>query len=352
MPKNWDEIRANWLGDARLQMAPEALVECFGRVERMLGADWLEARQSQSALGAPWPALQVAMMGERLPAADGSPGSEVLIDHIRKGDASAEAELTAAFIIRRSAPGSEIEFFVPVVAVTQVKVPDFRVRLPGTDWTNVEVTRPDVSEIQRAAQETLGLITSQVHAIQKAFALDVMLERTPDEGELNTLLDRIRQICLLDNAHRESLDDGLGLLVLNETAPGLVTTIDHGLPPGSRLSVATVIPGNQPRHIAVRLRYEDVRALRFLQREAAQLPSDASALIMVDLTRDPTGFGAWPPILATQFEAGRQSWVGGVSLFSYASVLGEEITLTVSKRFIKNGRAKLPLPEWLLAVVG
>jgi len=80
-------------------------------------------------------------MGQRLASLDGVLRSERIIAKIQRGDSSAEAELTAIYLVRHK---QEVEVELEPPAGTRLA--DFRVRGSNGAWTYVEVTFPDWSQ--------------------------------------------------------------------------------------------------------------------------------------------------------------------------------------------------------------
>ncbi len=164
----WDDINNDWLVGSKLVLSQEEIVEAFNRVEQMLGREWIEASRITSgaiARGSA-PTLRVVSMGQRLSALEGVPdGVEKLIERIRRGDHSAEAELTAIYLLRyRRAPA-----IVDLYPKVDEREADLRIRKDKEPWTYVEVTQPDLSEAFSRVKTILERITALVMTVKEAF---------------------------------------------------------------------------------------------------------------------------------------------------------------------------------------
>jgi hypothetical protein len=349
-PMTWtiEEIERDWGATSAL---PGIVVDAFERVERILGREWIAATRERSGghVRGPAPLLQVVSMGGRLSVLDAVEGQERLVRRLKQHDASAEAELTAMHLLHSRNRTAEIELEPDVVAGKSIRKADFRIRVPGEDWTYVEVTRPNISEAAERIRAILDRITDVVLEVKREFALEVFFRREPEDEEVEPLLARIRQLCVNERAEREEVD-GLALLLLSD-APGRITP--HQEPQGSatpRLCAAKVISGGaEPRrHIEARVPYADERADRFLRDEAAQLPRDHPGLIMVDASGEPTAFASWAPILSRRFQRNIHTRVSGLCLFAPQLLPMRDGLLWVPQvRLHVNPHAKLALPQWV-----
>jgi hypothetical protein len=87
----------------------EVLVEAVNRVEQTLGAGWIESEVS-SAKGIAT-AMRVIGMGLRLPARENLARADDLIVNLQRREQNAEAELTAIYLFRSTAPSAQIELY-------------------------------------------------------------------------------------------------------------------------------------------------------------------------------------------------------------------------------------------------
>jgi hypothetical protein len=344
------EIEEDWLAASitALAVASEDSVAAFERVERILGRAWIEAcRVSDgSIVRGTAPALRVISMGQKLAALDGIAATETLIEHIRRGDDSTEAELSAIFLIRSQCKRAQVELYPPVGN----RIADFRVRDGEDTWTYVEVTRPDWSEATERARTVLDRVAAQVIDIKKSFAMEVFLRREPTEEELEELVQALPKFCSQEGMHRQELTAELGLLLLNESSPGHIVTNDHGEEIRPRIGMARAIVGSDEphRHIVVRMAFSDDRAEAFLTSEARQLPKDAHGLVMMGLSRAPGAFKSWEPLLKRRFQPQMHTRVSAVCFFGggLLTTPGGAAWLPETKLLL-NPHATLPLPSWI-----
>lgn len=345
-----EAIEKSWLGApiGSLALDPRLVVDAFSRVEDRLGQSWLQNAHAPNGVivSGTNPTLRVVTMGLHLSALDGLLRSEKLIKKIRQGDASAEAELEAIYLVRR-AQHIEVELEPPI---SGGRVPDFRVREGSGGWIYVEVTFPDWSMATERAQAVLARVAGLVFGIKKAFTLEVFLRREPTDEELNEILGIVPDFCNQEGLQQQGLPDGLGLMFLNNSAPGVVIADDHGDGPRPRIGMAHAIAGpNEPhRQITVRMSFSDQRATQFLDTEAAQLPKDAAGLIIIRTQRAVGGINAWVPLLEKQFELQLHNHVSGICLVSGGNVLTPygEASLPQTK-VLTNPYAPIALPNWL-----
>jgi len=277
-------------------------------------------------------------------------GTEQLVRRLKQHDPSAEAELTAMHLLHSRNRTAEIELEPDVVAGKSVRMADFRIRVPGEEWTYVEVTRPNISEARERITAILHRITDVLLEVKREFALEVFFRREPEDEEVEPLLVRIRQVCVDGKAEREEVD-GLALLLLSDVRPGQITPHQEPEEPATpRLGAAKVIGGGaEPqRHIVARVPYADQRADEFLRGEAAQLPRDCPGLIMVDVSGEPTAFASWAPILSRRFQPNIHTRVSGLCLFAPGILLVNDNFLWIPDvQLHVNPHAKLALPQWM-----
>lgn len=344
------EIEDDWLAGSITSLAasPDETVAAFSRVENMLGRAWVDACRISGGgvVRGTVPTLRVVTMAQRLTVLDGIAGTAELIEHIRRGDDSAEAELTAIFLIRSQRRTAQVDLYPPVGN----RVADFRVRDGESPWTYVEVTRPNWSEATERARTVLDRVAALVAEIKKSFALEVFLRREPAEEELGQLVQILPRFCNQEGVHREELPAQLGLLLLNESAPGQVVTGDHGEEVRPRIGMAKAIagPGEPNRHIAVRMAFSDERAEAFLTSEARQLPKEVPGLILIGISRAPGAFKSWEPLVIRRFQPHIHTRVSAVCLFGggLLQTPSGEAWLPETKLLL-NRHATFPLPTWI-----
>ncbi len=350
MTWNWEEISTTWLRESEIAIPQETVVAAFDRAEALLGRGWIESSRLHGGL-VTWgavPTLRVVWMGQRLASLDGAARAEELLERLRQNDASAESELTAIHLIRDGRADLDLELAPPTAVGLRIRHPDFRIRQAGV-WTYVEVTRADVSEARARAEDILHRLIQVIHGIKRSFSLEVFLRREPSDSEIGHLAERLPTFCLQDGVQREDMPS-LAILSLNYSQPGMIVPLEHpGEKGGLILGGARGIGGGAepPRHIAVRMPFEDTRAEAFLTQEAKQLPTDAPGLVMIDLAGALGGFESWDPLLRRRFQPKVHTRVGGVCLFMTAQYLTDSgsVYLTETKLLI-NPHAALPLPSW------
>lgn len=346
----FDEIERDWLAGSRLAFSSEAIVAGFNLAEKMLGRQWVEASRisSGSVVRGSAPTLRVANMGRRLAAIGDAPyGADSLVERIRRGHQSAEAELTALYLLRSRRSGTTVDLY-PAVGEREA---DFRICGDDGPWTYVEVTQPNISEAENEARKVLEGLAALLLAVKKPFALEVFLRKEPTEHELALLRGRVPEFCKQEGVHREELANELGMLLLNNSAPGQVILQDHpGEEKRPRISMAKAIVGpDEPhRHVAVRMAFADERADAFLTKEARQLPKDAPGLIMVQMSHVSGGFKSWEPILRRRFQPALHTRVCAVCLFSSGLLPTPEGEAWLPQtKLIDNPYSRLALPSWI-----
>jgi hypothetical protein len=349
MAFTWEELEKDWLAGDRLAAPSVAVVAAFNRLEGAFGRDWVSG--CRKAVGA-IPTLPVVIAGTILASLEGLAKADKLVQALGRNDPSAVAEATAIHLLRSARPGADVELYPEVAVGARVRQPDFRIRGDVQEgWTYVEVTRPDVSEEQEEITSLLRRLAAIAVAVKKGFALEVFLRRRPTESEAEVLAQRIPRFSRLDGQRSEPLPNGLGILTLNRSEPGVVVPLDHpGEPPCPRLGCAAMIGGiDEPRrHIAVRIAYADERAKQLLNDEAQQLPKEYPGLVMIDMNRAPGGFEAWEPLLRRCFQPTQRTRVGAVCLFmSEMQATEEGFAWFLQTKLLINPHARFPLATWL-----
>ena len=347
----WEQIERDWLGGARIAVAPDEAVAAFNRVDSTLGAEWMSGCRGPTgdARGTS-PTLSVVNTGQRLATLEGVANCQDLIEKIRSGDQSASAELTAIYLVKsgRTDVGMQIE---PEVQIgNRTKKPDFRTAVPDSTPTCVEVTQPNLSEEREQATRILDLLTSVISEIRHGFALEVFLHRVPTVEEAQGILDRLPTFCTVDNSRREELGS-MGFLQLNVDSPGSIKLRDHGEESTPRIGVAKFIRGpDEPhRHVVVRLAFSDERAHQFLRTKARQLPKNIPGLIMVQMSHAPGGFKTWEPILRQRLQPTLHTRVSAICLFESGLQGTSDGEAWIPRtKLIVNPHAKRPLPDWIV----
>jgi hypothetical protein len=353
MTWNLEDIESDWLGGgvSALAASPDDVVAAFDRTEDALGREWIE--NSRISFGnlvrGVAPTLRVVDMGQHLAALGNAKNPERLISRIRTGDLSAEAELTAIYLLRPRNLEVELELY-PKVAAREA---DFRVRAAGdVEWTYVEVTQLSKSEAHERAVQIMERLVEVINPVNLNFALEVFLRREPKEAEIQQILGKAPEFCNLSGEHRQELPNSLGLLSLNQSAPGEIVTHTHGGEENvSRIGIARVLSGaSEPRrHISVRMTFSDDRAEAMLNAEARQLPKDAPGLIMAGVGGAAGAMETWKPALLRRFQPKIHTRVGGVCLWRgglLTTPKGEDQVFET--KIILNQHARFPLQSWIV----
>lgn len=353
MSWTFGEIERDWLAGSQIAVRPDIVVEAFNRCEQVVGREWIEHSRTMSGtvVQGSAPTLHVVVMGQRLVSLDGVGGAEMLIERLRRGDQSAQAELTAIYLLRCH-PIILVELFPKILVDDKKREPDFRICQPDGPWIYVEVTKPDFSQAQRRAEKVLQRLISRLQTLKKSFALEVFLRHEPDELEFELVAQRVSQVCLAEGDLKEELPDGLGLLLLNHYPPGQIVVTDHpGEEKRPRIGAATAISGpNEPtRHIAVRMPFADERADQFLRGESKQLPKNSPSLIMLEMSEAMSGFKTWEPLLRRRFQPTLHTRVSAVCLFTSRVLVWtvEGQAWLPQIKLLVNPHAKLSLPSWI-----
>jgi hypothetical protein len=348
---SWEQIERDWLGGGRIAVSSADAVNAFNRAEETLGADWITGCRGSSgtAMGLA-PTLTVVTMGQFLAALNGASGADGLLQKLRRRDASADAELTAIYLLKRDQPNACVELEPEVTIGGRIGKPDFRIVLNVDDWTYVEVTQANLSAEQALAHRIIEEIAALIKPIKRNFAVNVFLRRIPTGDELKELEEYLPEFCVLGEATRRSLGD-LGFLLLNHDEPGQATLPQHEGEEnchGICIMAAVSGPDEPHRHIVVQVALSDDRAQQFLESEAKQLPKHAPGLIMVQMSRAPGGFQTWEPILRQRLQPNLHTRVGGVCLFdSGFNPTAQGEAWIPRTKVISNPNATRPLPDWI-----
>jgi hypothetical protein len=350
----FDEIKTDWLGDG-VPIQPEAIVAAFERAERVLGKDWIETSRRSNQGGAVIrgiaPTMRVADMGQKLAFLDGVIGNiDRLTRAIARGDSSAEAELTAIYLLRSRNPKPLVELFPRIDGPE----PDFRTRLGEEPWTYVEVSQPNKSQAEQATHRVMIRLTESLQKVSNTFSVEVYLRREPDEGELQPLINSIMALSQKAGMLQEELPDGLGMLILNYTAPGQVLKLRIGDEQSPRICVSAIAgDGSKPnRKISVSIPFSDSRAANFLTAEASQLPTSCPGLVALEVSHASGGIKTWAPLLERCFQPDLYSRVSAVCLFDDAVITFHGADNAVlDTRLIVNPHAQFRLPSWIATAV-
>jgi hypothetical protein len=344
-------IASDWLGDGRVACRPDRVVELFDLVEATFGADWLEARRQPRAKGAV-PTLAVLSVGQLIEAVRDLPGSEGLLDRIRRGDQSAQTEALVAAMLRSGPTSPHIRLESAITPREGQRKQDLIVAEHG-DEVFIEVAQPNVS---REAQEARKLARHIADLIKDAqpwsTATEVYFHREPTSEEIPLIVDATASLAQQGVELRRELE-GLATLAANHTRPGVVALVEHGDPYRPGVGVGAVAhEGDQVRHAAVRLPFTDERAEDFLRREARQLPRHATGVVALDVSDATGGMHAWKGLIERRLRPNQHTRVAATVLMESRHVpTPDGEAWGHHSQLIVNDHAARPAPEWLLRLL-
>jgi hypothetical protein len=349
MTWTWETIDRDWLGGNPITFSAGETEEGFNRVERVLGAAWIQ-KATGGARGVQ-PTLCVASVGRLLSSLEGVRHPPAFLEKLRHDDMATLAELTGIHLLRRNRLSVEAVVADPLSVPQGLRVEDFRVRDGAGPWIHVEVTRPDPSEVEEQLREAQRRITSAVEGAVGSFALNVCLLREPSNEDIEAICASVPGLCAMAGVQHQELP---GLVLLSRGPIDFkLPLVPEAVPRGPRLMTlggAAVLggPGGGACQFVISIPYSDDRAEEFLRREAKQLPADAPGLIMIDVGRAPGGLKNWIPLIERRLQPKLHTRVGAVCLFSPRYIVGRGPgEWRVETRVIVNGHAKHPLPAWV-----
>jgi hypothetical protein len=349
MAWTWTDIERDWLGSATLAVPAGEVVAAFALCEHLLGRQWVEGHRWHDGIRIKGTACVIGIvgMGQRLAALQNASGLEAVLEKIRDGDFTAKSELTAAYLCAADEQDVKVEFEPEVTVRDRHRKPDFRVRKYGQPWTWVEVTAPDVSEVESGAREILNRLLALLTKMPFGTAGELLLRRAPTKAEMEDIVVVVEEAVAAGGLIRRPLH-GLGLLLVGHAVPGEIHLESHGEPASPRISVVrSEGRDGMMRQFAVRLAISDERADAFLTREARQLPKDEPGLVMMALSRI-VGGRKWGPLLSRRFQPTLHTRVSGVVLFSAGSwPLSNGEAWVPYTELLPNPHAALRAPEWL-----
>jgi hypothetical protein len=302
---------------------PDDALEAFDAIEATIGRDWLLARtRAGTCRSGGWGSfIDTYALGTRILAARGARNVQALFDRLRRQEPAAFSELLAIHLLWNADNEIEIE---PEVAVGDgTRVPDFKVRRLGGEWTYVEVTQLGRSNASERARHVLQVIADTIVAIRAVFVLEIVLARHPTDAEIAELAALADELCRRD----EPADVGHGdvaRVVVRCADWRVVSPTPSSADDPPRMAIAVVLGGeDEPeRQVAVRIPFEDVRAEDVLTAEARQLPKTERGLVMVDVTAQVTALTSWPAIIRRRFTHNRYTRVGCMCLMRRGLQLG------------------------------
>lgn len=348
---NWsaEDIEKRFLSGklSALAPSPETVLSAFARVERLLGLTWIES-ETASAKGLA-PTMGVIGMGLRLAALEGIPDADKLLTRILDGDRSAEAELTAIYLVRTHASSAKLELH-PNVGHRKA---DFRLRNENEPWTIVEVTYPNTSKEAERLTKILERVTDALKDAKHQFTLEVIFNREPSDRELKALCEHLPEFCELQGAQQAHLVDGLGFLFLNQIPMGhLLKREIRGVTDRPMLGLAMFAgggPGGGPHHqVFVRLPFTDERAAKVLWEESTQLSKDEPGLVMIDVASASGAFESWSALIQRRLQPTIHTRISGVCLFEGGMMPTDKgYDWLLRTKLLTNPNARFQLPGWI-----
>lgn len=330
---------------ASLALPPERIIASFDITERILGPKWISDIPGAGV----FKALKILGMGQRLAAIENVASAGELLENVRKHNRSAEAELTAIYILRSSQPLTDLELYPSADDHTA----DFRIRNGNEDWTTVEVTSPNNSQEKERIHGILRKLTEALSNQKHQFALEVVFGREPSQSEIAVLCDRLPEFCVLDGPQQATLVGDLGYLFLNQAPVGHLVKHD---PPGFEdkpMAGLMIVVGGGPdgkplNQVSVRIPFADNRAEEILDYEARQLPRKGRGLVMMEVGSANGSFDSWSQVFERRFSRKIHTRVSGVCLFE-AGLVGTDSGYNwfPHTQLVINPCAQLSLPTWI-----
>jgi hypothetical protein len=185
------EIEERWLGHPLHDNEADPILECFNRVEQILGRPWLDASVQAGIVG-PSQLLPMYLLGDQLSVLARAAGAEKLIRRLQAREPAAFPELHS---IALCADGSDVEIEIePLAAVGNAeKIPDFRIRRPNEEWVWVEVTQPNYSESAQIAQSAAASLRDLLTDIPDGLEVQVRFRCEPIDADLASARTEVRQ---------------------------------------------------------------------------------------------------------------------------------------------------------------
>jgi len=333
-----------------IALPPATILETVNRAETVLGSEWIMSFGFAKGLLS---AMDVIGAGLRLASLEGVADSDKLIEGIRRKESSADAELTAIYLLRSGHPLPELELYPPV----GTRRADFRLRRGTEPWTTVEVTQALASNERNRVQAILRRFTDSLLNIDAQIVLEVQFRREPTDDEISVLCDHLPNFCRLRGQQRAELVDGMGFLFLDDVEIGRLRY--HEIPELADTPMIGLAmfqsggPGGTPHHqVTVRIPFSDSRAERFLTHEGPQLPKEGPGLIMICGPTSRNELRVWSALIQRRFQPDIHTRVSGVCLFGGGMVpVGKGYGWLVRAELIVNPYARVALLEWIQTVV-
>jgi hypothetical protein len=236
----------------------------------MLGAEWIASATRGKGIA---PFMDVASMGLLLEALDGIGNSDHLLEHLRRDDQGARAELFAIYLFKSRDSSLTVEL-QPQVGNRKA---DFRIRKGDEPWTTVEVTRSLASEEEKRVFKVIELPANALSAVDRQFSLHLVLSRKLTTGETSWLCPHLLEFCGGVGPQQATLIDDMGYVFLNHVKAGRIQVPEvaelAGKPKVGLIVLTGGGPNGGPRsQVSVQIVFSDERGDEILKREAKQLP--------------------------------------------------------------------------------
>jgi hypothetical protein len=359
MPWILEEIEQEWFGGLCLHWDAKDVELAFDVATKLRGLAWVLGEKLDPASFPPLAGigprggysefLRVYWFGIRMPSILGAKGADDLIGRVIAGDADANQETSAIYLIRSKQAETNLEIEPGVRVGTKDKKPDFRIRRGEEPWVYVEVTKLHSSTASTRIQELLARIADGVMAIERPFLIEILLNREPTDEEEQTILTGAIAACEAPEGDRINISDVASVLVKagdpRVVVPSLTPDDNR---PRMAISKAIVGPGRPNRQLVGRVPFADERAEDILRREARQLPKNECGLLMANVNSQPSAFESWGKRVPERFRGGQHTRVAAVILFMHATTGSEHGLVWVPYvKLIPNPYAAAPLPTWI-----
>jgi hypothetical protein len=349
---DWATIESEWLGGTGPIASPQAaIVESFDLVEKVLGRKWMEEQlAAQSAPNqAPGPVASFVRIAEQLVRLRGCVGFSDVLRRMLEGQRAAFSELRAAYLCVVGHPDAIVEFNVAVTVGKKARRPDFRVCMPGDDWTHVEVKSLQTSEQAEKTSADLETLSQPFSDMPLGLAAEIFLHREPAPDEITAIINRAR--CLFVAAQPGTVElPGLAVIYIGHQPPGEVSPFHTTAVPTPMLSeVKFQLADGRRKHLLVRYPYSDARAKEFLDAVSKQLPPRSGNLAMADVSGAVSALRSWEALLLRRLQPNQHTRISAICMFS--TVLGvaeggfEQVSWT---KLLQNPHAAVACAPWLL----
>jgi hypothetical protein len=170
----------------------------------------------------------------------GTVNSAGLLARVKRGDPGADAELTAAYLIRSADRGVELEIEPTFTVDSRIRNPDSRVRRTNECWMYVEVTNPQKSRAQADVHQHLRQLTCLAETCDGSFSVEIFLRRDASIAEVGLVAAEVADTNHHGFTGRLDLSCLLGSMYWNIEPPRNLSLADHDAPYTPRLGAVAV----------------------------------------------------------------------------------------------------------------